>query len=280
MEKFLQQIENMRITPQKTILKGGPGVHKGYGRGASMDFYGHTPYAPGEDIRKIDWMAYARTDNLYIKEFSEERRMHVRVLLDASASMGFGGPGKWKTARLVAAGLSYITLKQGDRLSFLTVNDRLEFLLRGAEGRECFYELADRVSRLIPHGITSFERIGELEDRSADMTFVVSDFFSGQRESLVNSLCLEGKETVLIHVLASAEKNPDCGEELKLVDMETGAVRRIHFTGPMKQKYAQKVGAFIQGLKDLCTRLGAFYVPAAAEEAPLKILQRALGVCG
>ena len=280
MENFLKEIDMLRIMPRRMVIKGGSGIHRGYGRGFSPDFYGHNAYTPGEDIRKIDWKAYARTENLYIKEFSEERRMQVSILLDVSASMDFRGPDKWGTARLLSIGLSYIALKQGERLNFFTVSDRLEVLRRNAEGTENFYELADRLEKLKPGGITDFTKFSEMNTGNPGMTFVISDFFSGDTEKAINLLCVEGQETVLVHTLSPSELSPCPGEELKLVDVETGEILRIHFTDRMKEKYKQKVREFIQNLEGMCALREVRYVKAATDQAPSKILQSVLGVYG
>ncbi len=156
--------------PGKRAAKGGSGMHLGGGRGVSLDFYGHSAYTPGEDIRKINWKAYARTRNLYVKDFTEERQIKLGVLLDRSASMDFGSPGKWEFAVKLALGLGYLALRQGDRLSFLTVSGGFEVLKENASGLGHFYDLLKVVLRLRPAGATVQDAFtGALSGKSADI---------------------------------------------------------------------------------------------------------------
>src|SRR5262245_63343120 len=75
-------------------------------KGASLEFNDYRRYAPGDEIRYIDWNVYARHGNLFVKEFTAEENIHVSVLLDTSRSMEFGG--KFQAAKELAAALGYI----------------------------------------------------------------------------------------------------------------------------------------------------------------------------
>jgi len=265
--------------PGKRAAKGGSGMHLGSGRGVSLDFYGHSAYTPGEDVRNIDWKAYARTRNLYVKDFTEERQINVGVLLDRSASMDFGSPGKWEFAVKLALGLAYLALRQGDRLSFLTVSDGFEVLKENASGLEHFYDLLKAVLRLRPAGATVQDAFTGALGRVSGIPFILSDLFNAGTEIILDCLCLRGQQAVLAHILAPDEFAPPGGGELKLLDAETGRVKRIHLNAVARRLYAAKVKEFLLSTRAMCKRRGGAYVSACTDEAPSAVLKRMLEVC-
>lgn len=264
--------------PGKRASKGGSGIHPGSGRGVSLDFYGHSAYTPGEDIRKIDWKAYARTGNLYLKNFTEERQISVRVLLDRSASMDFGSPGKWEFAAKLALGLSYLALKQGDRLSFLTVRDEFEALKKNVSGMDHFYDLLKAVPRLRAGGATVQDAFMGALGGVSGITFILSDFFNAGVEKILDYLCLRGQQAVFAHILAPDELAPPSGVDLKLVDAETGRVKRIHINSAAGRRYAAKINRFLVNTRAMCSQKGGAYVSARTDEAPSAVIKRLLEV--
>lgn len=265
--------------PRIRAAKGGSGIHLGNGRGVSLDFHGHSAYSPGEDTRKIDWKAYARTGSLYVKDFSEERQINVGVLLDRSASMEFGRPGKWGFATKLALGINYLALKQGDRLSFLTVNDRFEVWQDNAAGMDHFHDLLKSVPQLKPNGVTSFEAFAGALDFVSGSAFIISDLFNIDAEGIIDSLCSRVQQAVVVHVIAPDELEPPCEGELKLVDAETGRIKRIQMDVALRRRYTVRVKEFLMKVRETCSRRGAGYVFARTDEAPITVLKRALEVC-
>ncbi|MCL6610361.1 MAG: DUF58 domain-containing protein [Peptococcaceae bacterium] len=264
--------------PRKRIAKGGGGVHLGAGRGASLDFYGHSPYTPGEDIRKIDWKAYARTENLYVKDFSEERQVLVRVLLDSSASMDFGSPGKWAFALKLSLGLACLALRQGDRLSFYTAGRSLEVLKESVAGTGHFYDLMKAAPLLRPGGATAQQAFTGAAPRGPGITFILSDFFGLDAAVVLDHFCLPDQQVAAIQVISPQELDPPAGEELKLVDAETGRIKRIHFTAAARRRYAEKAGLFLAATRERCVRRGASYILAITATDPVCVLKQALEV--
>lgn len=276
--KFLRDIQGLKILPRIRV-KGGSGIHLGSGRGVSMEFHGHSAYTPGEDIKNIDWKAYARTGGLYVRDFSEEKQVNIGVLLDRSASMDFGCPPKWPYAVNLALGLAYLTLHQGDPLSFLTAGDGLEVIKDHAAGMDHFYDLLATVQNLRP---------GEAMDQSAfpgglehvsGLLFVISDLFDVETELVLDHLALQGLRAVMIHILAPDELAPPCEGEFKLVDAESGRVKRIVINAARRRLYTAKMTAFMVKTRDTCMRRGAGYVLACTDAEPVQVLKQVLEVC-
>src|SRR5918992_1640874 len=106
---FLAQLETLRLRTRKEFLGGHSGSYASPRRGTSLEFADYRRYAPGDDLRYLDWGIYARSDRLYVKVFHEEVDLFAYVFLDASASMAFPSRAeKFLPASHVALALSYI----------------------------------------------------------------------------------------------------------------------------------------------------------------------------
>ena len=121
---LLSEIENLHLRAQLAVQGALAGVHRSRRRGASIEFSEHKLYTPGDDIRHMDWRAFAKTDRYHIKQFEDETNLTLHVLVDHSGSMQFSSNGnmsKLAYARDLAAALCYLALRQGDATGLLTV---------------------------------------------------------------------------------------------------------------------------------------------------------------
>ncbi|MEK6949756.1 MAG: DUF58 domain-containing protein, partial [Nanoarchaeota archaeon] len=89
---FLDQLDRFHLVVKKRVTSNYAGPRRSIATGRGLTFKDHRMYAPGDDIRLIDWKVFARTDDLYIKTFEEERNLVAHLIMDSSASMGFGSP--------------------------------------------------------------------------------------------------------------------------------------------------------------------------------------------
>ena len=94
--------------------------------GMSVDFAEHRAYMPGDDVRRIDWRLFARTDRLYVKEFEADTNANLHLLLDVSRSMDYGSGSvtKLEYAKFLAASLAYLSRRQRDRIGLITFDNR------------------------------------------------------------------------------------------------------------------------------------------------------------
>src|SRR3989338_6806523 len=124
---FLNQLDRFHLVVKKRVTSNYVGPRKSAATGRGLAFKEHRIYAPGDDIRLIDWRVFARTDNLYIKTFEEERNLTAHVIMDSSASMGFGSPiTKFDYAAMLGVGFGYLAMRENEKLQFSTFNEKLE----------------------------------------------------------------------------------------------------------------------------------------------------------
>jgi uncharacterized protein (DUF58 family) len=123
--KVLARIGNLELVARSVVDGFINGLHRSPYFGASVDFAEHRGYVPGDDIRRVDWKLYARTDRYYIKEYEADSNMNFAVLLDVSKSMGFGSSGMSKLdyGRMLAGCLTYMVHRQRDRVGFVAFDN-------------------------------------------------------------------------------------------------------------------------------------------------------------
>ena len=113
---YFEKIGRLRLAVHKKSSSVMQGARKSAAKGSSAEFSDFREYMQGDDIRRIDWNAYGRTERLFVKEYVEERESNISILLDTSASMDFGEPSKSELAGEIAAALGYIGLSGNDHV--------------------------------------------------------------------------------------------------------------------------------------------------------------------
>src|SRR3954447_19176763 len=148
--------------------------------GASVDFAEHRGYTPGDDIRRVDWKLYGRTDRFYIKEYEADTNANFAVLLDVSKSMGFGSRGitKLEYGQLLAGCLTYMVHRQRDRVGFAAFDDDVvEFVPPSAKHMAVTLHVLDRLEpRRAGQLATPLKKLAELFSRRG-LLVLVSDFY-------------------------------------------------------------------------------------------------------
>ncbi len=121
----LARIGNLELVSRSVVDGFINGIHRSPYFGASVDFAEHRGYVPGDDIRRVDWRLYARTDRYYIKEYEADSNSNFSVLLDVSKSMGFGSRGitKLEYGKMLAGCLTYLVHRQRDRVGLVAFDN-------------------------------------------------------------------------------------------------------------------------------------------------------------
>jgi len=184
------------------------GLHASPLLGQSVEFAGHREYAPGDDLRRLDWRVWARTGRHYVKEYEEETNLAATFLLDASASMGYGsGPlTKYEYAATAAACLATLCVEQRDAAGLVLFDESPAVVLRASSTRAQLAELCAALERARPARRTD---LGAVLEQAAEelpargLCFVLSDFLC-EPEALFRGLARLAQrrhEVVLCQVL-------------------------------------------------------------------------------
>jgi uncharacterized protein (DUF58 family) len=203
----------------RVIVEGAlSGLHRASVHGSSVEFAEHKEYSPGDELRHVDWKAYAKVDRYYVKQFEQESQLTVYAVLDASASMKFdgGGMAKLEYAGLLLAALSYLVIEQQDKLGFVACGDRaLDAMVPPRARTQHLHDVLavlDRVMTRGGHGDESpahaLERIAELARRRRALIVLASDLFD-RDDATVKALCAlraQHHDVTALHVLAPHER--------------------------------------------------------------------------
>ena len=144
----LARVGNLDLVARSVVDGVINGLHRTPYFGASVDFAEHRGYVPGDDIRRVDWRLYARTDRYYIKEYEADSNSNFSVLLDVSKSMGFGTRGmtKLEYGKLLAGCITYLVHRQRDRVGLVVFdNDIVELVPPSAKHMDVSLHVLDRV---------------------------------------------------------------------------------------------------------------------------------------
>jgi uncharacterized protein (DUF58 family) len=149
----LSRIGNLELVARHVVDGFINGMHRSPYFGASVDFAEHRGYVAGDDIRRVDWRLYARTDRFYIKEYEADTNANFSVLLDVSKSMGFGSRGitKLEYAKMLAGCLTYLVHKQRDRVGLVAFDsDIVAHVPPSAKQMDVVLHVLDRLSPQAP----------------------------------------------------------------------------------------------------------------------------------
>lgn len=276
--QFLRRLERLQVVSQRMAS----GVHAGRRRsrhtGSSIEFADYRSYAPGDDLRQLDWNAYARTGKLFVKKFLDETQMHVSLYLDCSKSMGYGEPSKLSLAVRLAAATGYLSLHHYDYVSVFAFDQQVRASHRSLHGKGKIQPLFQFLSQLQPEGSGDLQQAlssGLAIHGRAGVSLIFSDFLfeKGVQEGL-SYLQATNQEVILVHLLSEEERIPGYEGELRLLDSETGLHREITVTARLLEEYRQALHAYQAELAVFAYSRGMQYLPIHAEASVETIMFR------
>jgi uncharacterized protein (DUF58 family) len=267
---LLARIGDLSLLARAVVDGFMHGLHRSRRVGLSLDFAEHRAYQPGDDIRRIDWRVYGRTDRFYVKEYEADTNAAVLFALDASGSMDFGsGPvTKFDYGRFLVASLAWLSQHQGDRVGLVTFSgDLLEVVPPSTRHLQLILHTLGRAraagaGRLPP----MLERAARLTTR-AGIAVIVSDCYDDPTavQKAVGALRSRGHDVVLFHVLDPAERDLPGEGAATFEDAETGERLPLR-PEVLREKYHRELGAHRAELARLLARDGADYVPLTTDQ--------------
>lgn len=303
--EFMRKLERLSLISRK--LKSGrlKGERRSPKRGQSVEFADYRTYAHGDDLRRVDWNAYARMERLFIKLYQEEEDLTVHILLDASKSMDWGDPNdvvltapmaavdagahdtprgpasphsdtrdqnKLIYARRTAAALGYVALSNFDRLSLTAFNKSGLQRFSAVRGKGHAVSLLRFIAGVQAEGQTDLDsmlRQYAAQAKYPGLAFLLSDcLVEGGGTQGLAALQAAGHEVNLIHILAPAEVHPELAliGDLRLRDIETGATEEVSIDSGLLDLYREKFQAWQGGIEQFCRRRGVNYIQVTTDQ--------------
>lgn len=256
----------------RTVVDGlTTGLHRSPHFGFSQEFAEYRAYAEGDDLRHVDWNVYARTDRAYVKRFEGETNTSVTLLLDASASMGFGEPvSKLDQAKWLAASLAYMTRRQHDALGLVVFDDGVRELQQPSARPDSLPRALGLLERSEAGAGTDI--VAALESLRAAMTrrglvVLVSDLYADPDELVdaLQPLAHGGQDIAVFHVTDPAEVAPDLARISALEDLESDSTVVVD-PAFLRDGYRRRFEAHREALASACRRIGADYCALSSAE--------------
>ncbi|MGH9572592.1 MAG: DUF58 domain-containing protein [Candidatus Acidiferrales bacterium] len=251
----------------KTVVDGFvAGLHRSPDFGFSQEFAEYRAYAPGDDLRHVDWNVFARTERAYLKRYRGETNSLLTVLLDASNSMKYTSHAvtKMDYARFTAASLFYLAIKdQRDAAGLIVFDDEVRNYIRPSMRQGQLQRLLAGLELAEPRARTDFGKpLQHFQEflRRRGLVVILSDFYEDPQTIIrtVEPLRFHGNEVVLFHVLDPKEIDPKMNEAVVLVDLETSTHMEVT-PDYLNKDYRQKIDAHIQALRDGAKGAGMDY---------------------
>jgi len=280
--EFLRKLDLLEIIFRRNVVGRREGDRPGVSRGGRTEFADFREYSPGDDLRYLDWNVYARTERLFVKEFTKQEAVLVCVLLDASGSMAFGEPRKLLYAKRLAAALAYLALvgKNETQLGAFA-SGQVRWSPRFA-GRPDIQSLAAFLGPVEAGGTTDVQAaLRSFSERVAERSLVilVSDLLEdGEGRRGLRLLGSRRFDLAVLHVLSPQELHPPAAGSVRLADGETGRVQDLVVDDGALRLYGDRLNAFCEGWRAFCERHDIRYVQASTatpfEECVLAYLRR------
>jgi len=284
----LEAIKRLGVRARMVVEGFLAGLHESPYHGYAVEFASHREYAPGDELKHIDWKVWSKTDRLFIKQYEEETNLHCTLVLDASRSMHYGGgrPGldKFTYAATAAAALAYLLLRQQDSVGLVTFHHAVRSVLPASSRPGQAETLIQQLEDLTPDSTTDvggvFAEIAP-QIRRRGMVVLISDLFV-DRDSLaaaLGRLRAEGRDVIVLHVMHRDELEFPFQRNTLFRGLEIE--RRLH-TDPrsLRRSYLAAVERFTTRVREICHGAGADYELMSTAEPLSATLARVLAFRG
>ncbi|MCH7990427.1 MAG: DUF58 domain-containing protein, partial [Planctomycetes bacterium] len=251
----LTRISRLEIRARHIVEGFLSGLHRSPYFGQSVEFVQHREYVQGDDIRRIDWKVWSKTDKYYIKQYEEDTNLRTTLVVDLSESMlfGSGAMSKYEYGCTVAAALSYLLLRQQDAVGLIAFDEQIRSQLPARSKRNHLHAILAALGSEKPEKKTDmFEILSHVaESRSRrGMIVIISDLFV-DRESLFRGLKLlrhRGHDVMILHIMDDEELDFQFAGTTKFEGME-GMGDIVCEPRSLREGYLEAVEAFLEELR-------------------------------
>ena len=261
----LSRLGRLTLSARVPMLGSVTGIHKSAARGSSVEFAEYRKYAPGDDLRHLDWRVLARTDRFYIKEFEADTNLRCHLVVDASASMGFDSRHgtKFDYACRMSATLAYLLSHQGDAVGLSAFNDKTFTDIPPRRTASHLRNIYDTLEGLKPQGPTQLVKtLHDLAEkiRNRGLVILFSDCFTEPEELIpaFQHLRFSKHDVAVFHLLAPEEVNFDFDRPIRFQDLES-PFSMITDPSTVRRAYREALDAYLIKMQRGCREQGVDY---------------------
>ena len=278
----LSRLAGVPLNARRPMLGNVSGRHSSPHRGSSVEFSEYRKYVPGDDLRRLDWRAYGRSDKFFVKEFEADTNLRCCLVLDTSGSMGFGSGGvpKIEYARRLAGALAHLALQQGDAVGVSCVAKGLVRNIPPKRNPAHLLTVFDVLEQAKPQGETRLVPVlHELAEtvRQRALVVIVSDLFVEPEDlrGCFQHLRFRKHDVAVFHLLDPQELSFTFRRPMRFLDMEGGPAV---FAEPneIADRYHKAIGAYLDGLRQVVRESAVDYHRVGIDEDYEQVLLRFL----
>ncbi|HEY1171339.1 MAG TPA: DUF58 domain-containing protein [Verrucomicrobiae bacterium] len=285
----LQKISNLQVVARLVVEGFFSGLHKSPHKGFSVEFAQHRQYVQGDEIRRLDWKLFGKTDRYYIREYEEETNLRATILLDQSGSMNYGnenGVTKHHYASRLAACLSYLMMQQRDSVGLVTFDTEIRRFIPQRSGVGHLRVMLDELDQSKPAGETELSDVfrslvPRIQRRG--LLIIISDCFATVKD-LITALAhfrAAKHEIVLFQIMDRDELEFPFESWTRFESLEQADWHRMVEPAQFREAYLENLEKFQKELVDGCRRHRIDHVRLITDqpysEALAQYLTRRLG---
>ncbi|MCX7887826.1 MAG: DUF58 domain-containing protein [Verrucomicrobiae bacterium] len=279
----LQKIGNLQVLARLVVEGFCTGLHTSPHKGFSVEFREHRPYVQGDDIRRLDWKVFGKTDRLYVREYEEETNLRATLLVDASGSMAYAGNGlsKFQYAVGLAACLSYLMLQQSDSVGLVTFDEKIRRYIPPRARPGHLRVLLDALAETVPGGETELagvfhQLVPKIHRRG--LLIILSDCF-GNVPELMSALAHfrhARHDIIVFQIWDRNELEFPFKQWTRFDSLESAGDKRLIDPVALRSDYMRNLQRFRQELKEGCHRHRVDLVPMTTDQPYSDALARYL----
>ncbi len=265
--KVLSQISRLDMVARQVMDGYVQGMHKSKHIDFAIDFAQHRQYVPGDDVKRIDWRALAKSDRYYIKQYEVTTNLHAFIILDCSGSMAYRGKAelsKYRYGQFIAASLAYLMLHQQDSVGLLTADNAIRDFIPARSTPSHLMNIVNALEARQAGGESSLavllHQIAEQITRRG-LVIMISDFFETP-DALVSALHHfrhRRHEVLMLHVMADDELNFPFRKWTLFQNLEAAEHRMRLDPALMRRQYLDNVRAHLTTLRRTAADLNISY---------------------
>lgn len=262
------RVSQLQLKARQVVEGIITGQHKSPHRGFSVEFSEHREYVAGDELRHLDWRAYARSDRYYIKLYEQETNLRATLVLDTSASMKFGatdagGISKLDYGRHLAACLAYLLAMQQDLAGLVAIDDSIRVELPPGSSPAHLDRLFKALEQLRPGRYTNLAaRVHDLSERlpRRSLVILISDLWLEPAELVkaLQHLHYRKHQCMILHLLDKAELDLPYDRQITLQDLETNEKLQID-PADLRDPYREQVQQYLTQVRRACNDADAEY---------------------
>jgi uncharacterized protein (DUF58 family) len=278
----LSRLASVPLSARRPMLGNVSGRHPSPHRGSSVEFAEYRKYVPGDDLRRLDWRAYGRSDRFFVKEYEADTNLRCCLVLDTSGSMDYGSTGitKLEYARKIAGTLGSIALQQGDAVGLACVAKGLIRNIPPKRNPAHLMAVFDVLEAAKPQGETSLDMVlHELAEtiRQRALIVIMSDLFVEAEllRSCFQHMRFRKHDLAVFHLLDPREMNFSFHRPMRFLDMEGGP---SIFAEPVEiaDRYHKAIGTYLDQVKEIVRESAVDYHRVSIDEDYEQVLMRFL----